>query len=84
MVSSPSSSENHRKMKSSPTTTPSPLRRSQRQRDISSNSKSEAKEKDEETFSNRKDKIMDARKYRTILAKNKNKGNVCFLFYFVF
>ena len=78
MVSSPSSSENHRKMKSSPTTTPSPLRRSQRQRDISS------KEKDEETFSNRKDKIIDARKYRTILTKNKNKGNVCFLFYFVF
>ncbi|KAI5389085.1 hypothetical protein KIW84_074657 [Lathyrus oleraceus] len=67
MVSSPSSSENHRKMKSSPTTTPSPLRRSQRQRDISS------KEKDEETFSNRKDKIIDARKYRTILTKNKNK-----------
>ncbi|XP_058729772.1 helicase protein MOM1-like isoform X2 [Vicia villosa] len=83
MVSSPSSSENHKKTKSSPSTTPSPLRRSERQRNLSSNSnrspststatvsKSESKDKDEKSSSNRKK--LDARRYRNILAQKKNK-----------
>ncbi|XP_058760178.1 helicase protein MOM1-like isoform X2 [Vicia villosa] len=83
MVSSPSSSGNHKKTKSSPSTTPSPLRRSERQRNLSSNSnrspststatvsKSESRDKDEKTSSNRKK--LDARRYRNILAQKKNK-----------
>ncbi|KAL5056098.1 hypothetical protein RYX36_036780 [Vicia faba] len=82
MVSSPSSSENHKKMKSSsttPTTTPSPLRRSERQRNISSNLNRSpststtpvSKDKEEKNSPNRKK--LDARRYRTILSQKKNK-----------